>query len=147
MHIYIYTYIYIYIYVERERKTHFHHRVLTQAAATRVPTPAADRGRRHAGLAPGEAGGPRSRQAAGGRGDQTRPAIDSPCECEHNNLDSLDARLFPSIVLAVAPAMTIDEASSLSPGTRLTLQRTKDHYASRVKPFNGLTQRQTRACS
>ena len=26
--------------------------------------------------------------------------IDSPCECEHNNPDSLDARLFPSVVLA-----------------------------------------------
>ena len=33
-------------------------------------------------------------------------AIDSPCECEHNNPDSLDARLFPSVVLAVAPAVT-----------------------------------------
>ena len=40
--------------------------------------------------------------------------IDSPCECEHNNPDSLDARLFPSVVLAVAPAVTMDEASSLS---------------------------------
>jgi len=40
-------------------------------------------------------------------------AIDSPCECEHNNPDSLDARLFPSVVLAVAPAVTTDEASSL----------------------------------
>jgi len=27
--------------------------------------------------------------------------IDSPCECEHNYPDSLDARLFPSVVLAV----------------------------------------------
>ena len=41
-------------------------------------------------------------------------AIDSPCECEHNNPDSLDARLFPSVVLAVTPAVTMDEASSLS---------------------------------
>jgi len=40
--------------------------------------------------------------------------IDSPCECEHNKSDSLDARLFPSVVLAVAPAVTMDEASSLS---------------------------------
>jgi len=40
--------------------------------------------------------------------------IDSPCECEHNNPDSLDARLFFSVVLAVAPAVTMDEASSLS---------------------------------
>jgi len=32
--------------------------------------------------------------------------IDSPCECEPNNPDSLDARLFPSVVLAVAPAVT-----------------------------------------
>ena len=39
---------------------------------------------------------------------------DSPCECEHNDPDSLDARLFPSVVLAVAPAVTMDEASSLS---------------------------------
>ena len=39
--------------------------------------------------------------------------IDSPCECEHNNPDSLDTRLFPSVVLAVAPAVTMDEASSL----------------------------------
>ena len=44
-----------------------------------------------------------------------RPPIDSPCECEHNNLDSLDARLFSSVVLAVAPAVTMDAASSLSP--------------------------------
>jgi len=41
-------------------------------------------------------------------------SIDSPYECEHNNPDSLDARLFPSVVLAVAPAVTMDEASSLS---------------------------------
>ena len=43
-----------------------------------------------------------------------KEAIDSPCECEHNNPDSLDARLFPSVALAVAPAVTMDEASSLS---------------------------------
>jgi len=43
------------------------------------------------------------------------PAIDSPCECGHNNPDSLEARLFPSVVLAVAPAVTMDEASPLSP--------------------------------
>ena len=41
-----------------------------------------------------------------------RLAIDSPCECEHNNPDSLDARLFFTEVLAVAPAVTMDEASS-----------------------------------
>ena len=41
-------------------------------------------------------------------------AIDSPCECEHNNPDSLDAQLFFTVVLAVAPAVTMDEASSLS---------------------------------
>ena len=41
-------------------------------------------------------------------------AIDSSCECEHNNPDSLDARLFPSVVLAVAPAVIMDEVSSLS---------------------------------
>ena len=40
--------------------------------------------------------------------------IDSPFECEHSNLDSIDARLFPSMVLAVAPAVTRDGASSLS---------------------------------
>ena len=40
-------------------------------------------------------------------------SIDSPCEREHHNPDSLDARLFPSVVLAVAPAVTMDEASSL----------------------------------
>jgi len=33
--------------------------------------------------------------------------------CEHDNPDSLDARLFPSVVLAAAPAVTVDEASSL----------------------------------
>jgi len=33
--------------------------------------------------------------------------------------DSLDARLFPSVVLPVAPAVTMDEASSLSPGDGL----------------------------
>jgi len=41
-------------------------------------------------------------------------AIDSPCECEYNNPDSLDARLFFTVVLAVVPAVTMDEASSLS---------------------------------
>jgi len=41
-------------------------------------------------------------------------SMDSPCECEHNNPDSLDARLFPSVVLPVAPAVTMDEAFSLS---------------------------------
>jgi len=45
-------------------------------------------------------------------------AIDSPCVCEHNNPDSLDSGLFPSVVLAVAPAVTMDEASSLSQPTR-----------------------------
>jgi len=39
--------------------------------------------------------------------------IDSRCECEHNKPDSLDARLFFTMVLAVAPAVTMDEASSL----------------------------------
>ena len=41
-------------------------------------------------------------------------AIDSPYECEHNNPDSLDARLFTSVVLAVTPAVTMHEASPLS---------------------------------
>jgi len=45
--------------------------------------------------------------------ETTSLAIDSPCEYEHNNPDSLDARLFSSVVLAVAPAVTMDEASSL----------------------------------
>ena len=40
--------------------------------------------------------------------------IDSPCECEHNNPDSLDARLFPSVVLAVAPAVTMEGNSHAS---------------------------------
>ena len=40
-------------------------------------------------------------------------AIDSPCECEHDNADSLDARLFPSVVLAVVPAVTMDTATLL----------------------------------
>ena len=44
---------------------------------------------------------------------EVRKAIDSPCECEHNNPDSLDARLFPSVVFAVAPALTMDKAASL----------------------------------
>ena len=44
----------------------------------------------------------------------THVAIDSLCERVQNNLGSLDARLFPSVVLAVAPAVTMDEASSLS---------------------------------
>jgi len=45
-----------------------------------------------------------------------RPSIDSPCGCEHNNPDSLDARLFPFVVLAVAPAVTTDEVPSLLTG-------------------------------
>jgi len=44
------------------------------------------------------------------------PPIDSPCACEHNNPDSLDARLFPLVVLVVAPAATMDEATSLLRG-------------------------------
>jgi len=39
---------------------------------------------------------------------------DFPCKCEHNNPDSLDSRLFHSVVLAVAPAVAVDDASSLS---------------------------------
>jgi len=31
--------------------------------------------------------------------------IETVCECEHNNPDSLDVRRFPSVVLAVAPAV------------------------------------------
>ena len=52
-------------------------------------------------------------------GDPPAPcvAIDSPCECEHNNPDSLDARLFFTVVLAIAPAVAMDEASSLSVGS------------------------------
>jgi len=34
-------------------------------------------------------------------------------EYEYSNPDSLDAQLFPSVVLAVAYAVTMDEASSL----------------------------------
>jgi len=34
-----------------------------------------------------------------------------------NDPDFLDARLFPSVVLDVAPAVTMDEASSLSERT------------------------------
>ena len=41
-------------------------------------------------------------------------AMDSPCECEYNNPDSLDARLFLYVVSAVAPAVTMDGAFSLS---------------------------------
>jgi len=52
-----------------------------------------------------------------GDGTHRRLAIDSPYECEHNNPDSLDARLFFTVVLAVAPAVTMDEASSLSLAT------------------------------
>ena len=48
--------------------------------------------------------------------------IDSPFECEHNNPDSLDARLFPSVVLAVAPGV-MDEESSLSAVNPLTRVR------------------------
>ena len=33
---------------------------------------------------------------------------------KHNNPEFLDARVFPSVVLAVAHAVTMDEASSLS---------------------------------
>jgi len=40
--------------------------------------------------------------------------MNSPCECEYDNPDYfLDARLFRFVVLAVAPAVTMDEASSL----------------------------------
>jgi len=49
-----------------------------------------------------------------------RPPIDSPCECEHKNPDCLDARLFSSVVLAVAPALTMDDASSLLHGLTST---------------------------
>jgi len=39
--------------------------------------------------------------------------LDCTCECEHNSPDSLDARVFPSVVIAVAPVVTMDEASSI----------------------------------
>ena len=42
-------------------------------------------------------------------------AIVSPCEYEHHKPDSLAARLVPFVVLAVAPPVTMDEASSLLP--------------------------------
>ena len=42
------------------------------------------------------------------------PKIFAVRECEHNEPDSLDARLFPSVVFSVAPAVTMNEASSLS---------------------------------
>jgi len=56
-----------------------------------------------------------------------RTPIDSPCECEHNNPDSLDARLFFTVVLAVAPAVTMDEASSLSTLRHKVRVRGYDH--------------------
>jgi len=43
--------------------------------------------------------------------------LDSPCECEHNHPDSLDARLFPSVVLAVAPAVRVNPSKG-GRGTR-----------------------------
>ena len=61
-------------------------------------------------------------------------AIDSPCECEHNNPDSLDARLFHSVVLAIAPAVTMDEASSLSYA----------HDKNKVTDRQGVAQKLTR---
>ena len=44
--------------------------------------------------------------------------IDSPCECEHNNPDSLDSRLFSFVGLAVAHAVTIDEAGATANTTK-----------------------------
>jgi len=55
----------------------------------------------------------RLRRAHRSPGNEQAP-IDSLCECEHSNPDSLDARLFPSVMLAVAPAVPMDEASSLT---------------------------------
>ena len=76
----------------------------------------------YAASAPLVTGWTREEQRA--RDDDTNGAIDSPCECEHNNNpDSLDARLSPSVVLAVAPAVTMDEASSLSGGREATARR------------------------
>jgi len=60
---------------------------------------------------------------------QNRVPIDSPCECEHNNPDSLDARLFPTVVLAAAPAATMDEASSLLCFVVFTFTRGISRYA------------------
>jgi len=48
--------------------------------------------------------------------DFTATAITTPCEWEHLKPDSRAARLFPSVVLAVAPAVTMDEASSVVVG-------------------------------
>jgi len=37
----------------------------------------------------------------------------SPCECKHNtHSNARNARLIPSVVLAVAPAVTMNEATS-----------------------------------
>ena len=58
-------------------------------------------------------------------------AIDSPCECKHNNPDSLDARLFFTVVLAVAPPVTMDEASSLSLGRFETSPKPRRHLLAR----------------
>jgi len=65
----------------------------------------------HAGLTQNPMRRPRGMYTCGRHSFGT---IDSPWECERNNPDSLDARLFPSVVLAVAPAVTMDEASSPS---------------------------------
>jgi len=56
--------------------------------------------------------------------------MNSPCECEHNKLDSLDARLFPSVVLAAAPAVTMDEASSLSPTSNVNTSSLAPQFAN-----------------
>jgi len=50
---------------------------------------------------------------------QSKP-ISPRCECEHNNPDSLDARLFLSLVLAVAPAVTMDGVRRVNPNPQTT---------------------------
>jgi len=63
--------------------------------------------------------------------DHGRSIFSVACECERNNPNSLDARLFLSVVLAVAPAVTTDEASSLS---RVNVNNHSDSLDARLFP-------------
>jgi len=61
----------------------------------------------------------------------TRVPTYSPCEREHNNPDYIYTRLFPSVVLAIAPAVTMDDATSmLVHGSRMHCapKKSKQHF-------------------
>ena len=96
---------------EKINRSHTH--THTHRQRTTPPTPTHTRTRQERHPKPPNEHLPQTLHNARRWRDDGACHLPRPCGCEHNNPDSLDARLFPSVVLAVAPAVSMKEASAL----------------------------------